>query len=188
MPGHRIERLVAKGLLQTDAGELTFLSPEYLEPRDQEVAEWRRFFQELGVDRRLVDERLKDSIAERVADTVLVSYERRHGRSPSRVPRAHERGYDFESSGRRIELKGRSRPEPPIDLTRTQYQALSDGDFYVYVVADALREPVLYVLRGPKLTGLLPEVSFSYREWSGLADGRFAVLEGEGDSENAASG
>lgn len=82
------------------------------------------------------------------------------------------RGYDFESGGRRIELKGRSRPEPAIDLTRTQYQTLSDEAYYVYVVADALRHPVLRVVRGPKLLGLVPEPTFRYADWRRIATPR----------------
>lgn len=155
-PEYRLEALAARGLLRVEPEEMPLLSEAYLAAGGgAEVSEWRRFFQALGVDRRLEDERLREAFAERVEGEVLVRYERSRGRQPVRVPRSQERGYDFESGGRRIELKGRSRPDPPIDLTRTQYQALSDEAYYVYVVAHALRHPVLHVVRGLKLLGSL---------------------------------
>ncbi|MEW6047227.1 MAG: DUF3883 domain-containing protein [Bacillota bacterium] len=177
-PEHRLEALAARGRLRVEPEEMPLLSEAYLAAGDGgEVSEWRRFFQALGVDRRLEDERLRETFAERVAEEVLVRYERSRGRQPVRVPRSQERGYDFESGGRRIELKGRSRPDPPIDLTRTQYQALSDDAYYVYVVADALRHPVLYVLRGPKLLGLLPDPTFRYGDWRKIATPRWRRTE-----------
>ncbi|WP_404980591.1 sacsin N-terminal ATP-binding-like domain-containing protein [Carboxydichorda subterranea] len=187
-PEHRLEALAARGLLRVEPEAMPLLSEAYLAAGGGgEVSEWRRFFQALGVNRRLEDERLREAFAERVAEAVLVRYERSRGRQPERVPRSQERGYDFESGGRRIELKGRSRPDPPIDLTRTQYQALSDEAHYVYVVADALSHPVLYVLRGPKLLGLLPEPTFRYAEWRGLVEDRYVSLEEEGDAGHAES-
>lgn len=177
---HRLELLAARGLLRVEPEEMPLLSEAYLAAGGGgEVSEWRRFFQALGVHRRLENERLREVFAERVAEEVLVPYERSRGRQPARVPLSQERGYDFESGGRRIELEGRSRPEPAIDLTRPQYQALSDEAYYVYVVADALRHPVLHMVRGPKLLGLLPEPTFRYGDWG--AGGRsLRLLEEKG--------
>lgn len=186
-PDHRLEVLAARGLLKAEPGELPLLSGEYLGLGYGSIYEWRRFFQEIGVDRRLVDERRRDSFAERVAEEVLIRYEQRRGCQPTRVPRSQERGYDFESGGRRIELKGRSRPEPSMDLTRTQYQALRDNRYYVYVVADALCNPVLYVLQGAHLLELVPEASFPHAQWHGLAEDRYVALEGEGETRDARS-
>ncbi|WP_324667963.1 hypothetical protein [Geochorda subterranea] len=57
----------------------------------------------------------------------------------------------------------------------------------MYVVADALRHPVLYVLRGLKLLGLLPEPTFRYADWRGLAEDRYASLEEKGQAGYAES-
>ena len=57
----------------------------------------------------------------------------------------------------------------------------------MYVVADALRHPVLHVVRGPKLLGLLPEPTFRYADWRGLAEDRYASLEEKGEAGYAES-
>lgn len=182
-PSERLEVLLASGLLKVGPEEMRLLSDEYLGLRCGSPYEWRRFFDELGVGRRLVAERLRESFTERVAEEVLIRYEKKSGRRPVRVARSQERGYDFESNGRRIELKGRSDPRPVISLTKQQYQTLHESGSYVYVVSDALNNPELFVLRGKRLLDLVPDPSFAYQEWHGLCEDRYVALADEGEGE-----
>lgn len=169
--GHRIESLAEDGLLDLD---LQFLSADYL-PRDEEegVDDWRRFFEKLGVG----DNLSKSSISEQVAVETALRFERENGRAAEALPRHKEKGgYDIKSESmtgeRLIEAKGRKSESPQISLTPNQFERLQNegGNYYIYVVRDALNYPTLSVIKGEKILSVDRSIKVSYNEWQDLGN------------------
>ncbi|MEA1907985.1 MAG: DUF3883 domain-containing protein [Euryarchaeota archaeon] len=86
-------------------------------------------------------------------------------------------GYDIESnSGERlIEVKGRSNPTPKIELTLKQVEKLHDeGEkYFLYIVRDALINPVLAEIKGHKLLDTNYSISIDFRRWKDLSEVEF---------------
>lgn len=83
---------------------------------------------------------------EQKAVRLVMDFEKRQGRSPKNVSRA---GYDIESSGRLIEVKGMSHPTGDfIMLYKKLFVKLGRGisNYYIYVVFDIKSKPKLKII------------------------------------------
>ena len=86
---------------------------------------------------------------EEVAMRHAIDHERAQGREPRDVGQENL-GYDIESSGRRIEVKGRA-GVGSVALTPNEWftaRHLGD-DYYLYIVINALTNPSLYIVQNP---------------------------------------
>ncbi|MEW6048640.1 MAG: DUF3883 domain-containing protein, partial [Bacillota bacterium] len=170
--GQSLEKLIRAGLLdKASEWNIAFVSEDYLRLGEYAPSDWRRLFCTLGVDSRL-ERGEAQALVQRIGVNLAVQYEREHGRQPRELPRSEEvLGFDVESDGRLIEVKARNQSYPSVELTSQQLQQLSRAGtrYYIYVVTDALVHPVLRVLRGDALVGLMHGATFSYRDWSRVA-------------------
>jgi glucosamine 6-phosphate synthetase-like amidotransferase/phosphosugar isomerase protein len=172
-PEHSIESLIGKGLLDLPA---RFLSPEFIKGinSDDEIREWRRFFEELGVDETVG--RQTSRIAQRVGVLTALKYERKNKRIPRELGESERPGYDIESKSRKeerfIEAKGTSDSAYDIFLTVNELRALRDkkDKYFVYVVTDALKEPLLHTVRGTRLLEITDtKIIIPFNKWSSEA-------------------
>ena len=158
-PEHNIEVLTEKSLLDIP---LKFVSPEFIQGNtDNEIRIWRRFLKELGVDRPVDSAKQegcrKGGIVHRVGVLAALKYERGSDRSPRELGESEQLGYDIESKsqgeGRHIEVKGTSDSSYDIFLTVNELRTLRDKQdrYFVYVVTDALKNPIVHITRGDKL-------------------------------------
>lgn len=171
-PEHNIETLIEKGILDFP---LKFVNPIFIENKnDDEIREWRAFFEELGVDKIARSEKGKKKITQRVGVLAALRFEKKNKRVPRELGESEKPGYDIESKSeseeRFIEAKGTSNSSHPIHLTANEFKALQ-GDksdkYFVYVVTDALTVPHLRVTRGSKLLGIIPdvEIEIPFNKW-----------------------
>ena len=79
----------------------------------------------------------------------VLAYEREAGRNPIDVSQENL-GYDIESSGRFIEVKGKA-STGPVALTLNEWIAAHrlGEDYYLYVVTHALNSPSLHIIQNP---------------------------------------
>jgi Fe-S cluster biosynthesis and repair protein YggX len=152
-PEHKIETLMEKGLYDRP---LEFLSADFLAgKKDEEIKEWHRFFKELGVDGKL--EKEKVNIVQRIGILTALAFERKRKREPRELGESEKLGYDIASKSyseeRYIEVKSSSEPSPDIFLSVNEFKALQEKQdrYFVYVVKDALRNPILCVNKGKKI-------------------------------------
>jgi len=95
----------------------------------------------------------EDKEIETVGMEIAMEYERQQGRDPEDVS-AENLGFDIRSKGkdetRYIEVKARA-GEGDVALTMNEWLKARrfKDDYYLYVVAQASTEPVLYVIRNP---------------------------------------
>jgi len=89
----------------------------------------------------------RKSVMQQAVDFV-VEYEKKKGREPKALPQGH--GYDVESSGRKIEVKGASasRERPPfVRFNQYNFDALrKEKDFWLYIVYNIGKKPELIIL------------------------------------------
>ena len=164
-PDHKIEELFEKGLLDLP---MEFLSNIFVQNISyEEISELRRFFEELGVDRKIRDKKFRRDIISRIGIKTAIKFEESRGRSARELTRSEEvSGYDItlfdeidegfgliQSQERYIEVKSSAKTNPDIFLTTKQFTTLQEKceKYFVYVVRDALRNPTLCVTRGDKL-------------------------------------
>ncbi len=82
---------------------------------------------------------------EEAAMRVAMDYERAH-----RDVSAENLGYDLESSGRHIEVKGRTGVGPVVLTPNEWIAAKRLGEaYYLYIVTHALSEPRLHIIQNP---------------------------------------
>jgi hypothetical protein len=168
-PNHAIEDLYDEGLISLD---LAFLSDEYVTGSVEEsVDEWRRFFENIGVDEGIP----KKNISEQIAIETTLEFEKENGRDPEALSHDKETGgYDIKSisaTGERlIEAKGRKNASPKISLTPNQFKNLKEeGDnYYIYVVRDTLKNPTLSVIKGENILNVERSISINFDEWHEL--------------------
>jgi len=173
-PEHSIESLIEKRLLDLP---LKFVSPEFIEDNnDDEIRQWRKFFEELGVDKIVESE--KSGIAQRIAVLTALLYEKENKRIPRELGESEKPGYDIESKPegeeRFIEVKGTSHPSYDIFLTVNEFRALRDkkDKYFVYVVTDALRDPLLHTTQGNKLLEITDiKIMIPFNKWLNEAKG-----------------
>ncbi|MEO0092378.1 MAG: DUF3883 domain-containing protein [candidate division WOR-3 bacterium] len=175
-PEHNIEDLVKKNLLDLP---FQFISPEFIEScSDDEIRKWRRFFEELGVDKRIDDE--KNQIVQRIAVLTSLRYETEKKREPRELGESEKSGYDIESKSeddkRYIEVKGTSESSADIFLTVNEFRALREmqNKYFIYVVVNALRNPILYVNRGTKILEIEDiKTIVPFNKWETISDEDF---------------
>ena len=174
---HRIEKLTEKELLKSEDLQdlnIVFLSHEYLAEDDRDIKSWRDFFEKLGLEQNLK----KEKLVERIGINTALRFEREKGRKAKELSHSEEfGGYDIKSnSGERlIEVKGRSDPTPQIWLTSKQIKKLhEEGEkYFLYVVRDALRNPVLTEIKGNKLLDVDYSISIDFYKWKDLSEVEF---------------
>jgi hypothetical protein len=177
--GYRLERLINEGYFD---GKLEFLHTVFIEgARVDEIPEWRNFFEGIGVGKDLNQN--VDNITQRVGILVSLRYEELIGcrvEELSKSAEVVEKGYDIKSkrqdgSEKYIEVKATAREERDLIFRRPQYSRLikNPDQYFVYVVTDALLDPKLYVLDGPKLRELIEkefptEVIIKSSDWKSI--------------------
>lgn len=186
---HNLEIISAEKKLY-DA-PLEFVSAEFIHNESEDgVAKWSRFFEELGVDKKLEDKNFVKNVVQRIGILTALKYEASHGRISSReLSRSEETGgYDIkqfpeeseeegegfiQSEERYIEVKGNKKPNPNILITTKQIKTLQNKreKYFVYVVKDALRYPTLCVTRGDKLLSITDiNIIIPFSKWSSAAE------------------
>lgn len=167
-PEHSIETLIEKRILDLP---LKFVSSEFIEDNnDDEIRKWRKFFEELGVDKIVESE--KSKIVQRIAILTALQYENKNKRFPRELGESEKLGYDIESKPeieeRCIEVKGTSDSSYDIFLTINEFRTLREkkDKYFVYVVTDALRDPLLRTTRGIKLLGITDtKIIIPFNKW-----------------------
>jgi hypothetical protein len=161
--GYRLEKLTNDGYFD---GKLEFLDTVFIkDAKVDEISAWRKFFEEIGVGNDL--NRNLSNIAQRVGILVSLHYEKRRGCKPEELTKSVEaggEGYDIKSETQDgskiyIEVKATADKERDLNFRRSQYLRLREdpGQYFVYVVTDALLDPKLYVLDGRNLLKLIEE-------------------------------
>ncbi len=122
--------------------------------------------------------------AERTGHEIVEMVERTAGRKP--IPVAGERkiGYDYESSGRKIEVKGHQADSPPSTITLTEYErkaAEEEGDSYWVYVVTGLRQGTatkVYMIQNP-LKYLAPKLpsTVELENWKAAVREEYVVRE-----------
>ncbi|KUK55972.1 MAG: Uncharacterized protein XD79_0358 [Atribacteria bacterium 34_128] len=182
-PEHSIEILVEKGLLDIP---LKFISPELIEgDSDDEIRKWRKFFEELHVDEIVDSEEKKNKseknkIVQRIAILAALQYEKTKKREPKELGESEKLGYDIESKSendvRYIEVKGTSESSYDIFLTVNEFKTLRDKQdkYFIYVVIDALRNPILYGTQGDRLLQIEDvKIIMPFSKWKDVIDEEF---------------
>jgi len=183
-PEHRMESLrdefvkwIKEGTLDVDENMLgmptDFLSTEFIKGcDDQEVRRWSAFFKQTGVDAKLKQEETEDKkgFSQRIGILMSLHYEKMKGREAKELGESQKPGYDVESEERVIEVKGRSSSSPNIFITTKELKAMQKFDnYFVYVVSDALRHPILTLVSGGDLLGITDiQIIVPYKKWSSV--------------------
>lgn len=190
-PDHRLELLrdefiswISAGTLDVDANLLgmptNFLSAEFIKNcSDQEVRSWSIFFKQVGVDTKLKQEQSegKKGLTQRIGVLMSLHYEKSNGRNAKELGESQKLGYDVQSEGRAIEVKGSSDSNPNIFVTANELKAMKNYDnYFVYVVSDTMRHPILAVVSGENLLGI-PDVQmiFQYNKWSSVKSDQIQI-------------
>jgi hypothetical protein len=182
---HDLETLVKKELYDSP---LRFLSAEFIgdSANSDEIGQWRRFFEELGVDRIVKSRReggKREGIVERIAILTARRYEEQDKRVAEELGQSQNPGYDIESRAaseeRYIEVKGISSDSSEgfeISLSPNEYETLQANKhkYFIYTVLDALRDPLLWVVRGDQVdeSGRL-KISIPSKDLEKLKDDEF---------------
>jgi len=173
-PEHSIERLIEKGILDFS---LKFVSVRFIEgENDDEIRRWRRVFEKLGVDKVVQSGRKeggrKEELVHRISVLTALQYERKSERSPKELGESEKPGYDIESKSesdeRFIEVKGTSKTSWNIFLTVNEFKALREkrDKYFVYIVTDSLREPLLHTTRGSRLLEITDtQIIIPFNKW-----------------------
>jgi len=167
-PEHSIETLIEKRILDLP---IKFISPEFIENNNaDEIRKWCKFFEELGVDKIVESE--KSKIVQRIAILTALQYEKKNKRYPRELGESEKPGYDIESKQeseeRCIEVKGTSDSSYDIFLTINEFRTLREkkDKYFVYVVTDALRDPLLHSTRGIKLLEITDtKIIIPFNKW-----------------------
>ncbi len=164
---HRLEELCKIGLIDFP---LQFLSLVFIQHSDQiNKTLVKSFFLKLGVDKKSEDKNL----IERIAIRKTLEFEKNENRTARELAGSDKPGYDIISQSqdnkkRLIEVKGSAKSQPEIYLSVNEYLTLKKESelYYVYVVSEALKNPVISVLAGSDLNKIdETKVSFAYNKW-----------------------
>jgi len=168
---HNLEILSKKGLIDLP---LKFLNPSFIEGRtDDEIRKWRNFFEQLGVDKKVEDKDAKKKIVQRIGVLTALQFEKERKRLARELGESQKPGYDIESTSedneeRCIEVKGTSDSSYDILLSVNEFRGLrtKQDKYFVYVVIDAFRNPVLYVTRGDRLLDISDtKIIIPFNQW-----------------------
>jgi len=191
-PDHNIEalldtflKLIENGLLEIGKDSLgmplEFLSPDFIDGVvEGEKIEWQQFFSKLGVDSKLSQEQReeKKGITQRIGILTALHFEKKQGRRARELGESEKPGYDIQSEGRCIEVKGSSTADPEIFMTNREFKTLNikREQYFVYVVKDALKHPTLCVTRGDKLLDITDiKIIIPYNQWNNSKDEIFEL-------------
>ena len=161
-----LEPLIHEGLLDI---QLEFLDPIFISGLTEvEIRKWRDFFEKLGVGEKAKSEEELRKWVERVAILSAIRFERSQGRNPSLIDRSQQLGYDIESCGRLIEVKGTRTADPSIcafTLTSRELKTLNvqPDRYFVYFVINALRDPILYIIEGTEIREKMLQSEMTFR-------------------------
>ena len=175
-PIEDVEVLVEKGVLDVP---LEFLTADYASKPDSN--EWIQFCKELGVGYIIEDQNTRTPIVQRIGIRVTILYEKAQGRNPEELGESQKPGYDIKSQSgnesRHIEVKGNRDATPTVFVTPKEFVRLSleKEQYFLYVVTDALRKPVLYSIRGDRIIGADFAISLSSTLWKELSEDEFHV-------------
>lgn len=176
-PRHNLEQIVEKGLLDLP---LMFLSAEFVQDKkDVEINSWHNFFQELGVDTAILQEK-QQHIVQRIGIKTALCFEEKKGSVARELGESEKPGYDIKSESpseeRHIEVKGSSDLNPRMPLSKKEFETLQKEEekYFVYVVEDALRVPHLYTIKGNELlkTGF-SFITIEAKQWKILKEDEF---------------
>lgn len=175
-PDHNIPILIDKNLIDI---KFEFLSCDFIENiTTTELTKWRDFFKNLGVDSIIKTE--KSKIVERIAILVSLKYEKEAGRNARELGESEKAGYDIvsktQNETRFIEVKGRREQHPEIELTINELKALREnkGNYYLYVVTNALNFPVLQIIQGDKLFEIKDtKIIYTFDKWSTIIESKY---------------
>jgi len=153
------------------------VSAEFVEGKDdEEIRKRYKFFKELGVDKKV--DREKESIVQRIGILAALQFEKSKGRTARELGESEKLGYDIESRSeteeRYIEVKSSSRPDPDIFITTNEFRTLKEKreKYFVYVIKDALRNPILCVRRGDELLRIVDiKIIIPFSKWWNEAEG-----------------
>lgn len=167
-PEHNIGILTEKGLYDLP---IEFVSTEFIKEKgDEEIKEWYKFLKELGVDKKVEQE--KSSIVQRIGIKTAMKFEEDKKRHARVLDESEKLGYDIESEERCIEVKSSRKSQPDIFITTNEFRTLQEkrGKYFVYVVKDALRYPTLCVTQGDKLLSITDiKMIIPFNKWSSEA-------------------
>ncbi len=181
-PDHNIENLLKKGLIDIP---IEFVSPEFIRDcdNDDEIRKWRKFFEELGVDKILDTEKRggkKEKIVQRIGVLSALKYEEKSGRKARELGESGKLGCDIvsesENDKRYIEVKSRSDTSPDIFLTVNEFKALRDKKekYFIYIILDALRSPMVYIIQGDKLLEIEDmKIIIPFNKWREISNEEF---------------
>jgi len=134
---------------------IDFISNEYLENDDYKyINEWKEFFKTLGVGKILTDKENSNPIVQRIAVLTTLSFEKKKKREAhERTESEKKEGWDIDSGERKIEVKGTAKTSGyDLILTKGEQKALfRENNYYIYIVTNALKKPVLHVIDGKVL-------------------------------------
>lgn len=81
-------------------------------------------------------------------------------------------GYDIKTIDknsnefRLIEAKGSTSSQPVINITANEFSTLTQKqNSYVYVISDALLDPLIHIIKGADLLKPKKDMRFSYGDW-----------------------
>jgi len=181
-PEHSIENLTEKRLLDLS---LKFVSPEFIEyDSEDEIRKWRKFFVEMGVDKIVEGARQeggkKGGVVHRIGILTALRYEEKNKRPARPLAESEKPGYDIEAKSendeRFIEVKSTSDTSYDVLLTVNEFRALRNKQdkYFIYVVMDALRNPILYVTQGDKLLQIEDvKIIIPFSKWKDVIDEEF---------------
>ena len=166
---HNFEKIIDYGLIKDE--NFLFLSSDYLEEGNNKWR-WLSFFRELGVD--LILEKRKKDIVEKIGISVAMKYEKANLRIPIETGSSQKEKCDIISKDknnnqRYIEVKSRSDNRWDLELTNNQTRRLYKygENYYVYIVMNALNNPILKIIKGDKIQNTeYVKISIPYNEWN----------------------
>ncbi|CAG0967223.1 hypothetical protein METP3_01220 [Methanosarcinales archaeon] len=182
-PSHNLENILKTKFLKHELLNfpIEVLSSEFIKGEDNEkIKKWTDFFIELKVDSIVVDTEKRKSIVRNIGIMTSKKYElKRIGKEPEEINDTI--GCDMisrhSSEIRYIEVKGRSKPEPDIDITSNELKMLKEkgNNYYIYIVIDALKNPYLKTVRGQRILGILGNLSVDvpHNKWKDLVEYEF---------------
>lgn len=167
-PQHQnLEKLLNQKLFNLP---IEFLSPKFISIPDSPTKSYLiNFFKKLGVDEQIEKNK---NLAERISILKALDYEKKENREARELGGSEKPGYDIESKNekekRLIEVKGSHSSSLNIFLSPNEYKSLANNtdEYYVYVVLDALKNPVVNVLRGKDLLDIEEvNITIPFNKW-----------------------
>lgn len=178
-PYQKIEELMEKGWLDLP---LEFVSEEFIKDvPEEDIWDWRRFFEELGVGEKLDPDKDEGKrIVQRIGIKFVIYFENKRGREARELGESEiMKGYDIESKSssneRHIEVKGSTKNAPDVFLSVNELKPLQSGDerYFIYVVGNVYQGPILRIIKGAEIQNLDHKIIIPSRQWKRLVEEEF---------------